>query len=220
MAELYVTSYLRSNIRVPRIEWMTLRQAMENQMKLIQREASQNARTRLARQKASTGRLSRAVADPKNVRMIFRGGKPVGFAVGLTGYLNSDASHVKYYWRAIEEGSARMVGRTMGGPLGLGTWGGGIPVPGQGGRTSYPPPVMAGGPYNVDIQGGKFLPLGWYDAAGATPKEAGVKPFVIQRAIEAHRYYERAWEDSKTPAAMEKAFMNWAKANGLPLTFR
>jgi hypothetical protein len=211
--------YAVGNIPVPRIEWTTLRQAMENQMHLIQNRAAENARTHLQRERASTGRLSRAVASPKNVKLYSSGGKPVGFAVGLTGYLDSDASEVKYYWRAIEEGSSRMVGRRIGGPKGLGTWGNGIPTPGQGGYTAYPPPVMAGPPYGVDLHGGKFLPLGWYDAANVTTAEAGVKPFVITRAIKAHRYYAKAWAEVNTPAKMERAFVAWARANGMSLKF-
>jgi hypothetical protein len=215
MVDLYVRSHIESSkAAVPKIEWATLRQAMEHQMHAIQNRAAENVRTNLQRRETSTGRLARAVESPKNVKLITRGGKPVGFAVGIISYLNSDASKVKYYWRAIEEGSSRMVGRRF-----LGTWGGGIPQRG-GGRTSYPPPMMAGAPYGVSVANGKLLPLGWYGAAGTTTGEAGVKPFVIHKGIEAHKYYELAWEETNTPAAMRTAMMNWARVNGLPLQFR
>jgi hypothetical protein len=219
MAEvtLYVRAHMEGEFKIPRIEWATLRQAMEKQMHLIQNRAAENARTNLRRDRASTGRLARAVENPKNVKMITRGAKPVGFAVGIISFLDSDASKVKYYWRAIEEGSSRMVGRTMGGPRGLGTWGGGVPIPGQGGQTRYPPPVMASPPYALHARG-KFLPLGWYNAAGVTTGDVGVRKFVIHNGIEPHRYYERSWEETNSPAAMRDAFRNWARVNGLPLS--
>lgn len=176
--------YAAGEIQTPTISWTVLTQAMRAQMQAIQRRAVANIEESLVRPEESTGRLSKVTGSPKNAKLFTEAGRPTGFGVGLTTYLNS--SEARMYWRAIEEGSAKFVGRR----LRILPEGGYEPTRG---RTLLQDPGL------------RTMPGGWVR---------------VNRAILAHHYYRDAWRETDTPARMERAMMEWARANGLPLRVR
>lgn len=138
---------------------------------LQQAMADQLEETRV-RSEITTGRLKRALLDPRNARA-----DQHGFAVGDVDYLdNSEAK----YWRAIEQGTTHFVGKEL-----KGVWG-----------------PTADGPYSPFGRRTKhetFIPMGLtyarqtLRAAGYDKDEIRVRG-VIEEPIHPHRYMERAWE--------------------------
>jgi len=127
----------------------------------------------LVRDEASTGRLKRAILDPRN-----RSADQFGFGVGDVDFLdNSEAK----YWRAIEQGTTHFVGRKL-----TGVWGdmGGSEFSPFGPRTAHE----------------RLYPMGPVAArmllrsAGYDRSELNVRG-VIEEPIHAHRYMQGAWEN-------------------------
>jgi hypothetical protein len=201
--------------RIPEVQWSTLAAAMHGVAQQLQKQALEELKaTRVRPESLSTGRLVKALSDPKQVLVVTTDGKPRGFGFGNIAEL--DRGPAGWYWRHIEEGTSRFVGHEW-----LASFGSGRPAVGQGGKTRFPPPVLAksGGGWEKPVKGartGKMLPWGWRAKAGRSKVKFGRA--TIRRPITAHRYMQNAWKTVGVARKMDDALVAWAAANGLPLS--
>lgn len=172
------------------------------------------------RREASTGRLSRALADPRNRRV-----ERYRFGVGDPKFL--DRSDAKY-WRQIDQGTMIHVGQVL-----WGAWGWGFT--GQYARSRkgnvY---AVPNGPFERHEAGrrnGKFMPYSKATRSSAMAMaRAGKGGFmgdlrsvarkgVIRNEIREQQYFKRAWNDAKIQTrALQAMRQAISEVLGLPLS--
>lgn len=148
----------------------------------------------IVRPGVSTGRLARALMDPRNRTFTRPGQGRFAMAVGNEEFLdNSEAK----YWRAVEQGTSHFVGRLI-----RGVWGDKISGEMPGGAYGpYPRAVEPFSRFGAST-GGRLRPMGakyayaalrgaGYSATDARNGRAGI----IQRPIMPHRYMDLAWRE-------------------------
>lgn len=183
----------------------------------VQQQAVRNIS--IKRPSVSTGRLRKAIADPRNIKST-----RYGFEVGVWSFLN--ASNAKY-WRTIEEGSVeawstapseeQISGR--GGMVGMilkGVWGESIEDFRQ---TRWGQVAVAGEPFTFhgESRGGKLRP-GWNryeslleqwqdeDGEGSKPRFTSM----IKREITPVRYMSRAFIQNRE--YIEGEYLKWMRS--------
>jgi hypothetical protein len=201
--------------RIPEVQWATLTRAMEAVARDLQKAAIANVKSSRQRpQELSTGRLIASLKDEKQIVVETVDGKPKGFGFGNIAEL--DRGPARWYWRDIEEGTSRFVGRKL-----FGSFGSGTPEVDAGGGTAFPPPVLAKGGWSRPTQGersGKRLPYSWRGSIPNYRKTVQWGRMTIKHPIDAHHYLLDAWKTVGVPKKMDDALTAWAAANGLPLS--
>ena len=168
----------------------------------------------IVRPGVSTGRLARALEDPRNRRA-----DQFGLGVGNPEFL--DASAAKY-WRAIELGTRKFVGKKI-----RGVWGDSL-TGAYGGRGKYGPYPLAAGPFTAFGQGagGRLRPMGRAQAykalreSGAVSRGGGRMPAVsgiITQPIEPHLYMRNAWDRLDIKARSREVVAEVFRDAGLPI---
>ena len=167
----------------------------------------------IVRPGVSTGRLARALEDPRNRRA-----DQFGLGVGDPEFL--DASQAKY-WRAIELGTRKFVGKKI-----RGVWGDSLTGT-YGGRGKYGPYPLADSPFTAfgAGSGGRLRPMGRgaaykaLRASGGTGTRAqlGAVEGFIQRPIEPHLYMRNAWDRLDVKARSREVVAEVFREAGLPV---